>query len=408
MPATVIASCSGALPPYTQFAKVPCYSPEPARDELILEQTPRSRARAPTGNYLKKSGRDTVILTEQDENAEYPTYGRQGTISGLISVESRESVSEVVLKVRGKLEVILPEGGSATTTLVDDRYTLWSSADSHTSTCPSSVPFAAVLPAKFQDEAKTYPLPPSYEIAQTVILVKISYTISLVVTRVRSRKLHFLSTSNTISIRFNYSPRTRPYRPIQPSVSGFLTDVKTMPEEWRQVVAQRKARPTSAMQPIDIHLLIPAAEIYGLEDTIPFHVQLAGPVASLREFLPDPATTTSILGTLVRQIIIDVNGLSTACNVVIGYAKLFSCPPSASAPDSEASLDWEGEVRCKVDVAVGAFDAGVVRVQDFIVIDIRPPVGPASQFPALRHSHPIKFVTDSWLDSNPSRGEETR
>ncbi|KAJ7780129.1 hypothetical protein DFH07DRAFT_875746 [Mycena maculata] len=400
-----LAGCS-VLPPYTPSPPVPSYSPEPAQDEQRVEQTPRARPH-PTGNYIKTCGRDAVVLTEQDSTVELPTYGHHGSINGFVTLEDRETVSEIILKIKGKMDVMISEGGSLTTKLVSDSYTLWSSQKSHTSACPSAVPFSLVIPSRFEDNDRvSHPLPPSYDvpyIAVPGLFFKSSYMLSVTIVRSRSRKFHFLNKSKIIPIRFIYSPRMRPWRPIQPS-SDFFSDVKTMPEEWRQVVWQMKPRPKSSLQPLDLHLFLPTVEIFGLKDMIPFHVQLTGPVAALREFLPDPwdssPSKTTIVGSLVRQISVDIHERKAARHVVIGLAKLSSRPPGAAADLREASLDWDGEVRCRADTLVGMFDAGSVRVQDFIVIELHPHnIQISQQFTTMRYSHPIKLVTDSWSDN---------
>ncbi|KAF7345020.1 hypothetical protein MVEN_01664800 [Mycena venus] len=386
---TVLAS---VLPPYSPPPSVPSYSPEPAHGESTVEHTPRAHAH-PTGIYLTKCGNDTIALTEQDCNAEHPTYGRHASINGFVTLEDRETVSEIVLKIKGKMDVMFSEGGSLTTRLVNDSYTVWSSDKSHASICPSAVPFSVVLPTKFQDyDGLSHPLPPSYEIP-------------LIATP--GRKFRFLTKSKTIPIRFVYNPRTRPWRPIQPS-TDFLSDVKIMPEEFRQVVAQLLPRPKSTVEQIDIHLFLPMVEIFGLEDTIPFHVQLTGSVSSLREFLPKSGDgeKATIVGSLVRQIVVELGGRRATRNIVLGHAKMSPRPPGAAADAHEASLDWDGEVRCKADTMVGMFDAGCVRLQDFILVELLPlNVETCSQFVTLRHSHPIKLVTESWVDSSLSRDD---
>ncbi|KAJ7157933.1 hypothetical protein C8R43DRAFT_1180114, partial [Mycena crocata] len=391
-------TCS-VLPPYSSSPPVPSYSPEPAQDEQRVEHTPRARAH-PTGNYIKKCGHDAVVLTEQEATA-VPVYGRNASINGFVTLGDRETICEVILKAR-KMDVMI-SGGSLTTKLVSDTYTLWSSQTSHTSSCPGAVPFSVVLPSKFQDgDGVSHALPPTYDvpfIGVPGLFLKNSYMLSVTITRIRSRKLHFLSKSKTIPIRFNYSPRMRPWRPIQPS-SDFFADVKTMPEEWRQTISHMNPRSKSSAQPVDLHLFLPMVEIFGLEDTIPLHIQLTGPVSSLRQFLPDTSLPgqATIKGTLLRQIVVEINGRRASRNIIIGNAKLCSRPPGAAADAHEASLDWDGEVRSKADTMVGMFDAGCVHIQDFVVIELRPPNPEASQFGTLRYSHPIKLVTDSWLD----------
>ncbi|KAJ7488888.1 hypothetical protein FB451DRAFT_1223192 [Mycena latifolia] len=397
---------TSVLPPYSPSPAVPSYSSEPAQDEQRIELSPRTRLH-PTGNHITKCGRDAVVLTEQDTSAESPTYGRHASINGFVTLDDRETVSEIVLKVKGKMDIMISEGGSRTARVVNDSYTLWSSQKSHTSACPSAVPFSVALPSKFQDvDGISCPLPPSYKVPHITVpglFFKSSYSLSVTITRIRSRKFQFLSKHQTISVRFIYSPRMRPWRPIQ-SPSDFLSDIKTMPEEWRQVVSKMQPRQNSAAQP----LFLPSVEIFGLEDTIPFHVQLTGPLGSLREFLPEAGDAASprnstIVGSLVRQIIVELNGRRAVRNMVIGHAKLASRPPGAVTDAREASLDWDGELRCKADTTVGMFDTGCFRIQDFMLVEIRSPNAQTSQFPTLRVSHPIKLVTDSWLDTSASR-----
>ncbi|KAJ7234506.1 hypothetical protein B0H12DRAFT_1027959 [Mycena haematopus] len=413
------------LPSYSPAPPLPSYSPDLAPGEERLDHTPRVRTH-PIGTYIKQCGRDAVCLTDQDANATTPTYGRHASISGFVVLEDRNTVSEIVVKIKGKMDVMFLEGGSLTTKLVDDSYTLWTShrtPGTSTSTCPSAVPFSISLPTEFRDyDGLSHRLPPSYEIPVDAVpgqFFKTSYVLSVTITRMVSKRLRFLSTNKIIPVRFIYAPRMRPWRPIQP-FSDFLSDVKIMPEEFRQVTAPLVPRPASSStaHPMDLHLFLPAVEIFGLDDTIPFHVQLIGRVSALREFLPlatptGPTATPTITGSLVRQITVDLNGRNASRSHVIGHAKLSPRPPGVDAhhdededEEAEVSLDWDGEVRCRTDTMVGAFDAGCVRIQDFILIELHPCCASMrSEYVKLRHSHPIKLVTESWVDSSLSRDD---
>jgi hypothetical protein len=152
-------------------------------------------------------------------------------------------------------------------------------------------------------------------------------------------------------------------------------------------------------------------------------------VSSLVEFVPesDGSGKSTIVGSLVRQIVVELNGRLATRNVVIGHATMSPRPPGAAAMfDAHgASLDWDGEVRCKADTTVGTFDAGCVRVQvsalsafdsrrsntypaeqDFLLIELKPlSTATCSEFVTLRYSHPIKLVTESWVDSSLSRDD---
>lgn len=127
-------------------------------------------------------------------------------------------------------------------------------------------------------------------------------------------------------------------------------------------------------------LFVPSIKIYGLSDTIPFHVQLAAPLSSLREFLPPIDKTEStkskrppeptIRVYLLRQVSVVVRGGRAYRNTIIGEGKLRPLPPNltTSPPISdtdsrEENLDWEGEVRCEELVAFGGFNAGNVVVK---------------------------------------------
>ncbi|KAJ7062073.1 hypothetical protein C8F01DRAFT_1251889 [Mycena amicta] len=412
-----MAALALAPPAYSPPPPVPSYSQKPAADESTVEHTPRIREH-PTGTYIKNSGGDAVVLADQDPTAEQPTYGRQGVISGFVSVDERETVSEIVLKVKGKMDVMISEGGSLSTKLINDSFTLWSAPKAHTSISPSAVPFSVAIPARFQDDDRiSRVLPPSYELPCSSVpgfFFKSSYAISVTITRTRGRKLQFLSKTKTINIPFEYSPRSRPWRPIQPS-SDFLSDVKTIPEEFRQVTWEVSPRPKSSAQALDLHLFLPAVEIFGLDDTIPFHIQLSGPVDALQRFLPLPDSASTLARTqkkqgitaaLVRQLVVEVHGRRTTRQFVIGSGDLLIQPPSFfpfSHSQSAPSLDFSGTLRPRKNTHTGMFDVGAVRVQDFLVIELWPvEMTTLHDYQTMRYSHPVKLVTDSWVDSGAS------
>ena len=147
---------------------------------------------------------------------------------------------------------------------------------------------------------------------------------------------------------------------------------------------------------------MPSVQIFALSDTIHFHVQLTGPLSSLRHFLPPPTlepVASSTVSTkfnkkrncippkptirvfLLRQITVEVRGQKAWRDRNLGEGKLWPLPPGASSVNSphwdsqEASLDWEGEVRCRENITIGGFNAGkaVVKVSSFnlfIFIDV--------------------------------------
>jgi hypothetical protein len=90
--------CS-ALPLYTPSGPSPNYSCDPVRGERTLQQTPGVNHVLPTGTYYKKSGKVTVALFDQENDAEVPTYGQHGLVNGTVHLENIELVSHVTLEV---------------------------------------------------------------------------------------------------------------------------------------------------------------------------------------------------------------------------------------------------------------------------------------------------------------------
>lgn len=87
------------LPQYSPSRAAPEYSFEPTCGECTLQLTPRTRP-LPESTYIKRSGKTTVVLHNQEENARVPTYGRGGTIAGSILLDHNEHIHRVILKVR--------------------------------------------------------------------------------------------------------------------------------------------------------------------------------------------------------------------------------------------------------------------------------------------------------------------
>lgn len=97
---TTAGHCS-LLPSYSPSLPSPSYSCEPACDEQRLDHTPRPvRLRsAPTGTFIKKSGKLTLVLYDQEDGVDIPSYGRMGSVVGTLCLDNPDPVVEVVLKV---------------------------------------------------------------------------------------------------------------------------------------------------------------------------------------------------------------------------------------------------------------------------------------------------------------------
>ena len=92
---------------------------------------------------------------------------------------------------------------------------------------------------------------------------------------------------------------------------------------------------------------------------IPFHLQLSGPLHSLKllcEKMPNGFTPHI---SLLRQVVVDTRGIKVIHNTCIGQGQVKPTPPSAYSVGED--IDWEGELHCDSDVSTVGFEApGVV------------------------------------------------
>lgn len=95
------SSSTSHLPCYLPSAPAPCYAAEPTSDEQTLEQSPRHGSRTQhTGTYTKATGKVSIILNDQQDGIDTPSYGRHAVVSGIVTLEKPEKVTELVLEVR--------------------------------------------------------------------------------------------------------------------------------------------------------------------------------------------------------------------------------------------------------------------------------------------------------------------
>ncbi|THV02995.1 hypothetical protein K435DRAFT_716152 [Dendrothele bispora CBS 962.96] len=390
------------LPPYSVASPPPSYSSDPACGEQSIQLSPRSRSR-PTGTFTKKSGSVTVILMGQDENASTPTYGRQDIVSGFLSLESREAISEVRVKLVGQMVLIISEGGSQTTQLFEQDHILWRydpSSDADAS-CPSTIPFMCRFPSGFSTKGHAdTPLPPSLNMhypGTSSMMITTRYTLKIKVVKARHPTMGFWTKVKRMAVSLDYLPRTRPPYSISPS-SNWFSDLKIAPEQWHQTVAVIKSRSEDIVPSIDCNLFIPSSKVYSLSDSVPFHVNLTGPLRSLREFLPQPGKDSFPIHVhLLRQICVEVNGAKAWRNSIIGDGAVRGIPPPFSNITSESrdgSLDWEGEIKISKNVHICGFNAGDLAVKDFIVLSVSPTV-PKSFIQFQQISVNIRLATES-------------
>jgi len=129
-------------------------------------------------------------------------------------------------------------------------------------------------------------------------------------------------------------------------------------------------------------------------DTIPFHIQISGPRSTLSKLIPNMAELSGATGSgsdgggassspsaifdtlpihisLLRQVVLEIDGRKAARQISLGESKLVAIPPPPPSPPTSGSkrgghqekLNWEGEVRCELEEGVcPSFNAGMVSV----------------------------------------------
>ncbi|KAF8161225.1 hypothetical protein B0H34DRAFT_781810 [Crassisporium funariophilum] len=444
-----------ALPPYSGGRasgsatpiRPPSYSIQPLANEETVAFTPRVGATTPHGNFVRHWPQATLILKDQDEDARLPMYGRGGRVIGELGVANTDKVVRVTIKLLGRMSLSVGDTGSACATLLSETQVLWkhdeddSSADQR---CPSILPIYFQFPYTYEaEEGKHWRLPPSFEatfLGIPALFARCIYTLSITITRTRSYKVAQWTTNKTYITMLNFRPRTRPHRPIVMLDSVFAS-LKPVPEEWTQLVTSMSVRPNSGEKPIDCHLFIPSVQTYALTDTIPFHLQLSSSLKSLRELLPPtsallqlpnvnhPKTTDrrlSVVGayairlSIARQVVVEVNGRRRFRTFTLGVGKMWPVPPlavngdacgqekiAADEMDKNICLDWQGEVKCWAEVTAGGFSVSNLLVKDFLVLTLTPPNTRSSFLIPLQLSHPIRLVTDSWVDGDSLHPQDT-
>ncbi|KAJ6584091.1 hypothetical protein DFH09DRAFT_1144252 [Mycena vulgaris] len=385
------------LPPYYRSGdgvRIPPYTAEPSVGEECLSG-PSSSKSPRTGKFTTSNGRITLTLKEQppaDSDHLAPTYGPNDLVTGKIWIEGSESVTEVVLKVSGRLD-LATSIGSHQSDLIKDSYTIW--RDDTRFLCPASLPFSFIFPSTFKDgEQQTWPLPPSIRITPSgkpFIYVKCVYALSVVVsTALRPRFQGLWRGEKTLSTTVNFRPKAHPPRPIMPD-SNLLSTIKSAPEEWHQILCNVGKQ--LHVKNIHCSLFLPSVLVYGLSDRIPFHVQISGPAAILLGLVRTPLPSQNLVRVhLMRRISLFVRGERQHKDIGIGEGVVSGLPPPISSVENshEATIDWAGEVRCDDNITAGTFDVGALCTKDFIVISI-------SAWD-MEHRYPVQFLSDTWVD----------
>ncbi|EKM48998.1 uncharacterized protein PHACADRAFT_214550 [Phanerochaete carnosa HHB-10118-sp] len=291
-PVAYVSEIPSSPPPpaYSPPDASPPYASEPSEDEERLDFVARAIHHTPRSVYVKKARRVCVVLKNQENGLATPVYARHSLVAGEVLLEDRD-VCSVSIKLEGRQTMALAEGRSSSRVLFTTEFTLWQKGEQAQS--PRAIPFAVPFPPTYTTKSGEFSMPPSFETRLTGapgLRAQILYSLTIRLTR---PPLSLWKRHTKIVIPVKYQPRSRPYLPISPGLYPFLSTVKTAPEEWRQISSTVPSCDDS-VDPIECHLFVPSVQIYGLTDTIPFHLQINGPAKSLSFLLglsmPRPAS----------------------------------------------------------------------------------------------------------------------
>ncbi|KZP28291.1 hypothetical protein FIBSPDRAFT_780038 [Athelia psychrophila] len=394
----------------TNTSEAPQYSAELAFDERILERTLPPERTVPTGTYTRTDEHFQLTLKEQADGVSVPSYGRHGMIKGELFISNPAGIVSIDIKLEGQLEMAL--GGvrrPASTEFFTFKRNIWPPfpSGSTPTPCPAHHYFEMKLPPTYRGRIdKELTLPPSCEILLPECFAVCKYTFT--VTAFKAPRLGVLKRKRSFTVDLDYRPEMLPPRPVLPLDIAFSESENSMPSAWHEVKSTMKTRYNSGIQPIQCHFYIPSTRIFGVSSAIPFHIRLAGPLASLRTLYAQNTAATAnsniVRVQLMRNIHANSYGSQVRKTTPIGEGELYALPPRNPGPDGAEVLEWEGNVRCTVDVSVGGFAVDdILTIRDYMVLHVHPPNSHSSPLVEMQSMQQLLLVDDRWsIDSRHS------
>ncbi|KAJ7926869.1 hypothetical protein B0H13DRAFT_1474855, partial [Mycena leptocephala] len=337
----------------------PSYSVEPGLDEQWLVIHARSLPQA-TGTFIVTSsnGNAKMRITAQEDEIDLPVYGTDDVVAGTIEVTKTENISSVDVTVEGRVKV--HELGRTEATISVGPVKLWIKADDN-AVCPSSLSFSVMLPTTFQEDGRSYPLPPSHFAHLEGVPgfdadINVSAQRSLVVSSRMSElfpprfETKVEISFGTFSTPFVYQPRSRPAHPIPAPLdcnnAGFIAR-----QEWKMYSSVLKAHPNErGLQDIVVKFYILKSRIFWVGEAIPFHITFEGTSDSLAGFMPYcPTGELNITRfQLIRQSCADVRHAdllrTVVHNIKTNRWRRDSFGEGVFRPAAEAWMSFSGEI----------------------------------------------------------------
>ncbi|KAJ7810261.1 hypothetical protein B0H13DRAFT_1667560, partial [Mycena leptocephala] len=306
--------------------------------------------------------------------------------------------------VEGRVKVHeLGEGGRTEATIAVGPVKLWIKADGN-AVCPSSLSFSVMLPTTFQEDGRSYPLPPSHfeGVPGFDADINVSTQRSLAVSCIRTIPTKVEISFGTFSTPFIYQPRSRPAHPIPAPLdcnnAGFIAR-----PEWKMYSSVVKAHPNErGLQDIVVKFYIPKSRIFWFGEAIPFHITFEGTSDSLAGFIPyRPTGDLNITRfQLIRQSCADVRHVdllrTVVHNIKTNRWRRDSFGEGVFRPAAEGAtwMSFSGEIPIE-PIKVTGFQLGHFSVTDWLTVT--PPDATKSPFVGIRKAIPVQLTTDPWM-----------
>ncbi|KAI5830657.1 hypothetical protein K523DRAFT_271775 [Schizophyllum commune Tattone D] len=373
-------------------SSAPSYTAKPQADEITLQGSFVSAM--PMGEYEHAGGPLTLRLRGQIEGISKPVVFHKQRVTGAIIIRPEEctGATQISLKFEGNLSLDIDSGISQTHHTLNETHVLWQATESSVA-IPSYIPFDIQLASEFvTKDGQRSPLPPTVEFSfppPTSLRARATYAMTIIVDR---RKKHgVLPRSKSLTVPFDYVRRTKPHLPMIVAPSTGLADSA----QWFHQTSQVAFKSVS-IQPLEAKLSVPAAKVYWIGHSIPFHLSIYGAPAVLRSLFPPSGEGVRVSVNIVRQVVARVRKMPGRREMVLGVGALRRSPGRSE----DTVVRWEGQVQVAQPDTIPGFDAGALLVKDFIVAEITPPPTTFAPFDLAPHKIPIfiRFTTDRHED----------
>ncbi|KAG8920358.1 hypothetical protein FRC01_000801, partial [Tulasnella sp. 417] len=296
-------------PPYVgagSTVTLPSYSAELRPQEQTLQSQPLRR-RPSNGaeslsmsEYIYSTKYMTLNLGRNIYGTDIPSYGRNGIITGTLTVSDFKYTKEVSLSILGKVTVVVNHPSvpipPERRTLLLHTETLWSASES-TPRPESPQTFRISFPLPSYARGCSSLLPPSISSYSSSIELDVRYSLTVDMSR---QGIH---RNQTINTGFHYLPRSTPAHPLEvqvaPGSAGGKTDEETEGLRWKMVEAKLDG-PIARQDGSVVRLGLPLPLMFTSGIPIPFRAS----IISLDLALSETTIRAALKVQLIQSIII--------------------------------------------------------------------------------------------------------